>query len=70
MAYHNGVRYSEIMVDSRDISEEGVKAWRNALEDVGVNVYDDPRMAGSDSYGFLLANGSLTQADIHWITDE
>lgn len=43
---------------------------RAALEPLGVFVYEDPSLEGSDSYGYIFSNSPLTDEMLNVIGDE
>lgn len=40
------------------------------LKDLGVFVYEDPALEGSDSFGFIFSNKELTKKEVKDISDE
>ena len=51
-------------------SSPSVEELRRALGPLGVNVYENPTFAGSDSYGFIFSKEPLSKAELRSIGDE
>jgi hypothetical protein len=58
-------KYSVITYDWKD--SPSLEQLQSALEPFGVLVYEDPSVAGSDSYGFVFSNKKLTNQDLEEI---
>lgn len=51
-------------------SSPSFEELKRALEPLGVHVYVDPTTEGSDSYGYIFADGDLTAEEVEAVAAE
>ena len=58
-------KYTEISWDWKHCPD--LEELQEALESLGVFVYEDPVMDGSDQYGYIFSNENLTKEELEEI---
>lgn len=60
----------DIMIDSKDVSDEGLETFIEAFRVMELFVIDDPRCEGSDTYGLIISTRKLTSKEVKQWTAE
>ncbi len=59
---------SELILDGKEFSTAAERSLRQALRPFGIRLYADPRMRGSNAYGYLLSSAELSARQVRLLT--